>query len=66
MDYRAFNKLIIKDKFPIPLVNELLEDLVGSIMFSKVDLRFSYHQIRMTHKMCSRLYLILIMVTTSS
>ena len=47
MDYRAFNKLIIKDKFPIPLVNELLEDLVGSIMFSKVDLRFRYHQIRM-------------------
>ena len=46
MDYRQINKLTIKNRYPLPRIDDLFDQIRGAAVFSKIDLRSGYHQVR--------------------
>lgn len=60
-DNKELSKITIKDKFPIPLVDDLMDELCESHIFSNINLRVGYHQIGMgdqgIHKTTFRIHL---------
>ncbi|GJW84707.1 putative reverse transcriptase domain-containing protein, partial [Tanacetum coccineum] len=46
IDYRELNKLTVKNRYPLPRIDDLFDQLQGSRVFSKIDMRSGYHQIR--------------------
>ncbi|GJW01007.1 putative reverse transcriptase domain-containing protein [Tanacetum coccineum] len=45
-DYRELNKLTVKNRYPLPMIDDLFDQLQGSSTYSKIDLRSGYHQLR--------------------
>ncbi|GJZ51166.1 putative reverse transcriptase domain-containing protein [Tanacetum coccineum] len=45
IEYRELNKMTVKNRYPLPRINDLFDQLQGSKVYSKIDLRFSYHQL---------------------
>jgi hypothetical protein len=46
VDYRALNEVTIKNKYPLPRIEDLFDQLKGARVFSKIDLGSEYHQLR--------------------
>ena len=46
IDYRGLNDVTVKNKYPLPMIDELFDQLQGAVVFSKFDLRQGYYQLR--------------------
>ncbi|GKE82590.1 putative reverse transcriptase domain-containing protein [Tanacetum coccineum] len=49
IDYRELNKLMVKNRYPLPKIDDLFDQLQGSSIYSKIDLRSGYHQLGLTN-----------------
>ena len=54
IDYRDLNKVTIRNKYPLPRIDDLFDQLQGAKVFSKIDLRSGYHQLRVHDKDVSK------------
>ncbi|GKB76077.1 putative reverse transcriptase domain-containing protein [Tanacetum coccineum] len=54
IDYRELNKLIVKNRYPLPRIDDLFDQLQGLKVYSKIDLRSGYHQIRVREEDISK------------
>jgi hypothetical protein len=50
IDFRQLNAIMVKDKYPLPIVDELLDELHGAKYFTKLDMSSGYHQVRLVPK----------------
>ena len=50
VDYRALNEVTIKNKYPLPMINDLFDQLQGAKVILKIDLRSGYHQLKILEK----------------
>ncbi|GJS50459.1 putative reverse transcriptase domain-containing protein [Tanacetum coccineum] len=54
IDYRELNKLTVKNRYPLPIIDDLFDQLQGSSVYSKIDLRSGYHQLRVREEDISK------------
>ena len=66
VDYHPVNLVTIKNKYPLPRINDLYDQLAGSSVFSKMDLRLGCHQIKIRNGYIPKRPLSLVMVNTST
>ena len=55
IDYRQLNKVTTKNKYPLPKIDDLFDQLQGTQCFSKIDLRSGYHQLRIKQEDISKM-----------
>jgi hypothetical protein len=46
MDYHTLHEVTVKNKYPLPRINDMFDQLHGACVFSKIDLRSGYHQLK--------------------
>jgi hypothetical protein len=66
VDYKKLNNISVKNKFPLPIIDEFLDEIAGAQYFTTIDLASGFHQIRMSLRMKLRQHLRLTMTTFNS
>ena len=54
VDYHVLNEVTIKNKYPLPMINDLFDQLQGAKVFSKINMRSGYHQLKIREKIYQR------------
>ena len=55
IDYRELNKVTIKNRYPLPKIDDLFDQLKGAIVFLKIDLRSGYYQLKVNQSDISKI-----------
>lgn len=66
IDYRQLNKVTIQNHYPLPWIDDLFDQVKGAKVFSKIDLKFRYHQLRIQDSDIHKIVFVPAMVTMSS